>query len=91
MSNNKPIAKPSVITDATKVLSSQCIFSLSSQCVTLGSRYKNIYKLCNGQWILGAYVKNNVRDEISWIPVSRNGMTPGRDADLSLKQWLCKK
>ncbi|XPQ42586.1 WPE palindromic element domain-containing protein [Wolbachia endosymbiont of Rhagoletis cingulata] len=38
-------------------LSLQCLFMLfqrlfiSSQCVTLGSKYKNIWKLCNGQWI----------------------------------------
>ncbi len=48
---------------------------LSSQCVTLGSRYKNTYKLCNEQPILEACDKHNVSNEISWIPVSRTGMT----------------
>ncbi len=43
--------------------------------VVLGSRYKNICKLCNVQWILGVYVKNNVHNEISWMPVSCAGMT----------------
>ncbi|MFP3033269.1 MAG: tRNA pseudouridine(55) synthase TruB, partial [Wolbachia sp.] len=50
---------------------------MSSQCLTLGSRYTNTYKSCNGQKILGAYVKNNVRDEIGLIPVSSTGMTEG--------------
>ncbi|MFP3020727.1 MAG: hypothetical protein ACEY3F_05295 [Wolbachia sp.] len=48
---------------------------LSSQCVTLGSRYKNICKLCNGQQILEAYVKLISIIKIRWIPVSRTGMT----------------
>ncbi|WP_168455603.1 hypothetical protein [Wolbachia endosymbiont of Ctenocephalides felis wCfeJ] len=48
---------------------------LSSQCLTLGFRYKSIYKLCNRQQILGVYVKNNVHDETSWIPVSTTWMT----------------
>lgn len=43
----------------------------SPQCLTLDT---NTYKSCNGQKILGAYVKNNVRDEIDWIPVSSTGM-----------------
>ncbi len=47
----------------------------SPQCLTLGSRYTNTYKSCNGQKILGAYVKNNVRDEIGLIPVLDTGMT----------------
>ncbi|WP_253302749.1 MULTISPECIES: hypothetical protein [unclassified Wolbachia] len=60
----------------------RCFFSvisvflfLSSQCVTLGSRYKNICKLCNGQQILEAYVKLISIIKIRWIPVSRTGMT----------------
>ncbi len=48
---------------------------MSSQCLTLGSRYTNTYKSCNGQKILGAYVKNNVCDEIGWISVSATWMT----------------
>ncbi len=43
--------------------------------VVLGFKYKNIWKLYNGQWILGVYVKHN---EISWIPMSRTGMTTYR-------------
>ncbi|WP_265041857.1 tRNA pseudouridine(55) synthase TruB [Wolbachia endosymbiont (group B) of Melanostoma mellinum] len=43
----------------------------SPQCLTLDT---NTYKSCNGQKILGAYVKNNVRDEIDWIPVSSTGI-----------------
>ncbi|WP_338406263.1 tRNA pseudouridine(55) synthase TruB [Wolbachia endosymbiont (group A) of Longitarsus flavicornis] len=49
----------------------------SPQCLTLGSRYTNTYKSCNRQKILGAYVKNNIRDEIGWIPVSATWMTEG--------------
>ncbi|WP_375603730.1 hypothetical protein NOX90_04580 [Wolbachia endosymbiont of Anurida maritima] len=56
-------------------LSSKCTSSLSSQCVTLGSRYRSVCKSYNLQGILGTYVKNNVYDEIGWIPVSRTGMT----------------
>lgn len=37
----------------------------------------NTYKSCNGQKILGAYVKNNVRDAISLIPVLDTRMTEG--------------
>ncbi|QTP62549.1 hypothetical protein HUB95_00340 [Wolbachia endosymbiont of Ceratosolen solmsi] len=48
---------------------------VSSQCLTLGSRYKNICKLCNGQQILGAYIKLISIIKIRWIPVSRTGMT----------------
>ncbi|KLT21692.1 hypothetical protein wVul_1437 [Wolbachia endosymbiont of Armadillidium vulgare str. wVulC] len=65
-------------------LSLQCLFMpfqrlfMSSQCVTLGSKYKNIWKLCNGQWILGVHVKNNVYNEISWISVSATCMTTYR-------------
>ncbi|QEK89419.1 tRNA pseudouridine(55) synthase TruB [Wolbachia endosymbiont of Chrysomya megacephala] len=44
----------------------------SPQCLTLDT---NTYKSCNGQKILGAYVKNNVRDAISLIPVLDTGMT----------------
>ncbi|WP_254229326.1 tRNA pseudouridine(55) synthase TruB [Wolbachia pipientis] len=44
----------------------------SPQCLTLDT---NTYKSCNGQKILGAYVKNNVRDEIGLIPVLDTGMT----------------
>ncbi|WP_338406432.1 hypothetical protein [Wolbachia endosymbiont (group A) of Longitarsus flavicornis] len=39
------------------------LFFLSSQCVTLGSKYRHICKLYNGQRILGTYIKNNVHDE----------------------------
>ena len=46
--------------------------------VVLGSKYKNIWKLYNGQWILGVYVKSNVHNEISWIPMSRTGVTTYR-------------
>ncbi|WP_264375158.1 MULTISPECIES: tRNA pseudouridine(55) synthase TruB [unclassified Wolbachia] len=46
----------------------------SPQCLTLDT---NTYKSCNGQKILGAYVKNNVRDAISLIPVLDTGMTEG--------------
>ncbi len=59
---------------------------LSSQCLTLGSRYKNTYKSCNGQQILGVHDNHNVSDEISWIPVSATCMTSIRNL---LKQWLC--
>ncbi|WP_353281386.1 hypothetical protein [Wolbachia endosymbiont (group B) of Horisme vitalbata] len=38
----------------------------------LGSIYN---KSCNKQKIVGVYVKNNVCDEIDWIPASRAGMT----------------
>lgn len=46
----------------------------SPQSLTLDT---NTYKSCNGQKILGAYVKNNVRDEIGWISVSATRMTEG--------------
>ncbi|MGL9758933.1 MAG: hypothetical protein ACR5LA_09120 [Wolbachia sp.] len=38
----------------------QVALLLSSQCVTLGSRYQNIFKSFNEQQILGAY---NIHDE----------------------------
>ncbi|UZE38434.1 hypothetical protein [Wolbachia endosymbiont of Drosophila pseudotakahashii] len=58
-------------------VSNHQIFSVAMQQSPLGSRYTNTYKSCNGQKILGAYVKNNVRDEIGWIPVSATWMTEG--------------
>lgn len=61
----------------------QCTPFLSSQCVKLGSRYRSVCKSYNLQWILGTYVKNNVYDEIGWIPVSSAGMTSL--VDFSLK------
>ncbi|MFP3032134.1 MAG: hypothetical protein ACEY3M_13755 [Wolbachia sp.] len=51
---------------------------VSSQCLTLGSRYKSIYKLCNRQQILGAYTEIMPMMKIRWIPVSRTGMTGKR-------------
>ncbi|TVS98708.1 hypothetical protein [Wolbachia endosymbiont of Aedes albopictus] len=48
---------------------------MSSQCLTLGSRYKNICKLCNRQQILGAYAEIMPMMKIRWIPVSSTGMT----------------
>ncbi|MFP3032208.1 MAG: hypothetical protein ACEY3M_14135 [Wolbachia sp.] len=67
----------------TSSLSSRCKLFLSSQCVTLGSRYRSVCKSYNLQGILGTHVKNNVYDEIGWIPVSRTGMTSL--VDFSLK------
>ncbi|MBV2146556.1 MULTISPECIES: hypothetical protein [Rickettsiales] len=49
--------------------------TVSSQCLTLGSRYKNICKLCNRQQILGAYAEIMPMMKIRWIPVSSTGMT----------------
>ncbi|WP_265026090.1 tRNA uridine-5-carboxymethylaminomethyl(34) synthesis GTPase MnmE [Wolbachia endosymbiont of Rhagoletis indifferens] len=64
---------PSVVdTQLCKYCNQQTV---SSQCVTLGSRYKNTCKLCNRQWILETCAENNVHDEISWIPVSATCMT----------------
>ncbi|MDE5061415.1 MULTISPECIES: hypothetical protein [Wolbachia] len=56
--------------------------TVSSQCLTLGSRYKNICKLCNRQQILGAYAEIMLMMKIRWIPVSRTGMTRRRDAGM---------
>ncbi|WP_259245476.1 hypothetical protein [Wolbachia endosymbiont of Aedes albopictus] len=81
--------KVGLVIQVAQLLSSKCFFfchpvfsflsfqcsPLSSQCVTLGSRCKNICKSCNWQGILETYVENNFYDEISWIPVSRTGMT----------------
>ncbi|WP_341808080.1 iron-containing alcohol dehydrogenase [Wolbachia endosymbiont (group E) of Neria commutata] len=66
---------------------------LSSQCVTLGSRYKHICKLYNGQRILGTYIKNNVHDENKMDPSLRYsddrkksaGMTPDSGVIASLE------
>ncbi|MGL9758441.1 MAG: tRNA uridine-5-carboxymethylaminomethyl(34) synthesis GTPase MnmE [Wolbachia sp.] len=69
---NIPSVVPVLDTQLCKYCNQQTV---SSQCVTLGSRYKNTCKLCNRQWILETCAENNVHDEISWIPVSRTGMT----------------
>ncbi|WP_162297613.1 hypothetical protein [Wolbachia endosymbiont of Folsomia candida] len=50
------------------ILSYQCFFFLSSQCVTLGSRCKNIYTLGSEQHILGTYIKGNIHGEDKMDP-----------------------
>ena len=53
--------------------------TLSSQCVTLGSRYKNTDKLRDEQLIPETYVKNNICDEVAYkagFQCHSTGMTP---------------
>ncbi len=79
---------------------------LSSQCVTLGSRYKHICKLYNRKRTIGTYIKNNVHDENKMDPSvthwddkekcwddkeKSTGMTGKKILDPSVTHWDDKK
>ncbi|APR99220.1 tRNA pseudouridine(55) synthase TruB [Wolbachia endosymbiont of Folsomia candida] len=77
---NSMVSSQPTISSQYNPLSSKSLFSLSSQCVTLGSRYTNMYKSYDEKKTLGTHVKNNVCDKTGWIPASRAGMTLGGTA-----------